>query len=472
MNLLFLEYFLLPQRTLLFRILPGQERPELITLSVGRADVAKLVEDVRADVLSFRPSFESGRRAMETLVDPALVDVPSAVDLLVIVPHGPLHHLPFAALWCGDQYLGQRFAIVHLPSLQALHYIRERRRQSASPCLAVGAAPDDPLFLQRGFEREAERIAAAFGVDAVLGGDAHRERLLPTVADADVLHFATHGRFVPGNPMRSGMELPVAPGSRALAEGGRETALTAQDFLKCGLNARLVVLSACETGVNAIHPGDELEGLAHAVLSAGAASVLVSLWPVDSMATAELMRTFYDEWLGGESKVTALQRACTQLRGRSLAEINVGAERELRDASDAERLRIHVEMGDLYSRMRIPHIAEQHYLAGLDRARELDSPVDVSLLKERLGRVLQTMSREHDGQQLIDEAATPQLKRYRQRREQRTPKRLAEDGDRMSVSGSVATQSTDASRETDAEVLHPWESPFFWAPFVLIGDWQ
>jgi len=459
MNLLFLEYFLLPQRTLLFRILPGQERPELITVPAGRAGVAKLVEDARADVLAFRPPFESGRRVMETLVDPALVDVSSTVDLLVIVPHGPLHHLPFAALWCGDQFLGQRFAIVQLPSLQALHYIRERRRQSASPCLAVGAAPDDPLFLQRGFEREAERIAAAFGVDAVLGGDAHRERLLPALADADVLHFATHGHFVPGNPMRSGMELPVAPGSRAPAEGGHETALTAQDFLKCGLNARLVVLSACETGVHAIHPGDELEGLAHAVLAAGAASVLVSLWPVDTVATAELMRAFYDEWLGGVSKAMALQRACAQLRGRSLADIDDAARRELRDASTRDRLRIHVEMGDVHLRMGNIRVAEQHYVAGLETARELDLPVDVPVLQERLGHVLHAMGKEHDGQQLIDEALATRRRGRRIRNER-------------PETNAVSTQSTNASEEIDFDVLHPWDSPFFWAPFVLVGDWE
>jgi len=473
MNLLFIEYFLLPQSTLLFRITPGQEQPELIKVPLGRAEVVQLVEDVRGDVLSFRAPFDSGQRAMEVLVDPALVDISTAVDLLVIVPHGPLHHLPFASLWCGSHYLGQRFAIVQLPSLQALRYIRERQRQATSPCLAVGTAPEDPLFMKRGFEREAELIAARFGVNAVLGDDAHRQRLLPALTDSDVLHFATHGRFVPGNPMRSGMELPVALGHRALAEGGPETALTAQDFLKCGLNARLVVLSACETGVNAIHPGDELEGLAHAVLSAGAASVLVSLWPVDTVATAELMRTFYDGWLGGESKASALQRACVQLRGRSLAEIDDGARRELRDASEADRLRIHVEMGDLYSRMGILHIAEQYYVTSLDTARELDSPVDVSALKERLGHVLQAMGKEHDGQQLVDEAlATPQFQTHNRRRGRWISNRPPETATRTNAPAPVTGRSADARQDIDTKLLHPWDSPFFWAPFVLVGDWE
>ena len=75
--------------------------------------------------------------------------------------------------------------------------------------------------------------------------------------------------------------------------------LTARDAYDLRLRCSLVTLSACETGINAVTPGDELLGLVRGFLAAGAPALLVSLWPVDDATTVQFMSHFYTAWLAG-----------------------------------------------------------------------------------------------------------------------------------------------------------------------------
>ena len=95
-----------------------------------------------------------------------------------------------------------------------------------------------------------------------------------------MLHLACHGQFRPDNPLFSSLRL---------GDGW----LTVRDAYTLDVGASLVTLSACETGVSAVAPGDELIGLVRGFFSAGAPSLLLSLWTVDDEATAELMKDFY-----------------------------------------------------------------------------------------------------------------------------------------------------------------------------------
>jgi CHAT domain-containing protein len=75
------------------------------------------------------------------------------------------------------------------------------------------------------------------------------------------------------------------------------------------LNASLVTLSACQTGISVVGGGDELVGFSRAFLYAGAASLLMSLWRVEDQATARLMDRFYRDLLDGQRKSAALRQA-------------------------------------------------------------------------------------------------------------------------------------------------------------------
>jgi CHAT domain-containing protein len=120
---------------------------------------------------------------------------------------------------------------------------------------------------------------------------------------ADVLHLACHGYFRPDNPLFSSLRL---------ADGW----LTVRDAYDLDLSCDLVTLSACETGVSAIAPGDELIGLARGFFSAGAPALLVSLWRVDDHITADMMASFYKQLREGDGPAAALRHAQRELLER------------------------------------------------------------------------------------------------------------------------------------------------------------
>jgi CHAT domain-containing protein len=111
-----------------------------------------------------------------------------------------------------------------------------------------------------------------------------------------VLHLACHGQFRPDNPLFSSLRL---------GDGW----LTVYDAYALEIDCGLVTLSACETGLSAIAPGDELIGLARAFFSTGTPSLLVSLWNADDESTASLMRAFYTRLRAGDRPAAALRHA-------------------------------------------------------------------------------------------------------------------------------------------------------------------
>lgn len=117
------------------------------------------------------------------------------------------------------------------------------------------------------------------------------------------IHLATHARFREDNPLFSGLQF---------ADGW----LLARDLYDLALECDLATLSACDTGVACVEPGDELFGLIRGFLAAGARSVAASLWPADDAATAEAMTRFYALLSEGQSKASALRAAQRATRER------------------------------------------------------------------------------------------------------------------------------------------------------------
>jgi CHAT domain-containing protein len=121
---------------------------------------------------------------------------------------------------------------------------------------------------------------------AVLGGEAATEEaVLKRLGDYAVLHFSCHGMADFAHPLEGGL---------FMAHG--ET-LTLREILALRLeNARLIVLSACETGVLGMELPDEVISLPTGLLQAGAGGVVASLWPVDDLSTMMLVVRFYQLW--------------------------------------------------------------------------------------------------------------------------------------------------------------------------------
>lgn len=222
---------------------------------------------------------------------------------LVFVAHGPLHYLPFGALYDGSRFLVESRAIRLLPSASVVKFIRERGAERPGGILAFGN-PDlgDPRYDLQFAQEEAVAIAGAVPRSrALLRQQATESALREYGAGFSYLHFATHGTFNPEAPLRSALLLAREPGG-----DGR---LTADKLYSMRLDADLVTLSACETGLGRTAGGDDVLGLTRGFVYAGARSIVSSLWQVDDLATARLMTRFYGNLLQRQDKRTALQGA-------------------------------------------------------------------------------------------------------------------------------------------------------------------
>jgi CHAT domain-containing protein/Tfp pilus assembly protein PilF len=231
-----------------------------------------------------------------------------------IVPDKALFHLPFSALMspATGRYLVEDFTLLFAPSASVLVHCSRLAREraqlpSAETLLSVGnpdfdrAAYADLVDLPSA-EVEAKKIAQLYhGAIALTGARAQKAAFLERLAHADVIHFAGHYVADERTPMRS----------RLLLAGSRQDALTAAEvFGKKLPQARLVVLSACQTELESYDSGEGMIGIARTFLAAGAPLVVASHWPVDSDATAELMIRFHRlRKLEGLSTTRALRRA-------------------------------------------------------------------------------------------------------------------------------------------------------------------
>lgn len=216
---------------------------------------------------------------------------------LVIVPHRTLHYLPFQALHDGTSYLIERREVSYAPSAIVFQQCLRRDVPSLSKALLLGVADEQTPRVRD----EIEALIPLFpNTVALLDQEATLEALRMQAPQADVLHLACHGQFRPDNPLFSSLRL---------GNGW----LTVRDAYTLNLRCALVVLSACETGVSAVAPGDELIGLARGFLAAGSPSLVISLWTVDDDATAQLMTTFYEHLRAEESPVAALRQAQLQM---------------------------------------------------------------------------------------------------------------------------------------------------------------
>lgn len=205
---------------------------------------------------------------------------------LVIVPHGALHQLPFAALpVTAKETLLDRYRLSYLPSAGVMSYLSCDKARSAK-LLAIGNPSDTGMSPLPAAEREAEWLAArSKGARLLLGDEATESRWRDLARHYDLLHIASHGLLDPNEPLRS--RLLLTPDRRHDGE------LTAAELYQLELDAELVTLSACQTGLGRVTNGDEVIGLTRGFLSAGARAVLSSLWKVDDAATATLMQAFY-----------------------------------------------------------------------------------------------------------------------------------------------------------------------------------
>lgn len=216
---------------------------------------------------------------------------------LIIAPHRALYYIPFHALHDGVSYVIERREVSYAPSAVVLLHCLAQPQRPLQRALLLGVADAQTPRVREEIETLAPLFPEAV---ALLDERATVSALQEFASGADILHLACHGQFRPDNPLFSSLRL---------GDGW----LTVRDTYNLDLRCGLAALSACETGVNEVAPGDELIGLARGFFSAGAPSLLLSLWTVDDEATAELMASFYRRLLAGSAPAAALRAAQLQL---------------------------------------------------------------------------------------------------------------------------------------------------------------
>jgi len=259
------------------------------------------------------------REAYRLLVAPVESDL-QGFQRLVVVPHGPLHRLPFHALTAedgtslADQY---PLGIAYAPSATALSYCQSPTKRHGPPSTAlVLANPRCRQAALPGAELEGLQVARLFHPNGRLlsGAEATRESLRSLASDMDLIHLSCHGHYAEYNPLFSGLILAGGNGKGKGRAHPRDDLVTVHDLFGLRLQASLVTLSGCVTGRSAAGAGDELIGLSRGFFCAGTPSLLTSLWEVNDFSTALLMRSFYTRWMKGADKAAALKHAQEEVR--------------------------------------------------------------------------------------------------------------------------------------------------------------
>jgi tetratricopeptide (TPR) repeat protein len=219
---------------------------------------------------------------------------------IIFVPHDVLHYVPFHALHNGREYVIDQYEISYCPSASVFKLCADKaQKQRVSDGVLIMGVPDEAMPF---IHNEVATVQSLWPDARVfIGEEATLDQLKQTAPACRILHLASHGVFRRDNPMFSALKLG-------------DSWLSFYDIFNLNLNAELVTLSACETGMNDVFPGDELFGLMRGFLYAGAPSLIVSLWMVNDRSTAEFMRWLYTGLSDGLSKRAALRQALLKVK--------------------------------------------------------------------------------------------------------------------------------------------------------------
>jgi CHAT domain-containing protein len=277
-------------------------KEKIVSKTISPNGLDKTVKDFRQQVLNYNSNeyHKLSQKLYKILIKPLKEDI--TTHNLIFVPHGSLHYLPFNALNDGGKFLIEEYAIRILPSASTIKYITPPRKTDAT----------NFLILCNPYLGNTDLDLPATEVEGKMIGSMNKHALFLTKENATetalkkfahnalYIHIASHAKYDNNNPLRSKILLAK--------DNSNDGELTVDEIYNLSLNAKLVTLSACETGLGEVCNGDDVIGFSRSLLYAGAQSILSSLWMVDDKSTALLMVFFY-KGLRQHSKSEALRLA-------------------------------------------------------------------------------------------------------------------------------------------------------------------
>jgi len=331
----------------LINFIAGEENIHAMLISSGTSDFIRLAETAGMEekVTGLRDAVVKGKTADYTksayqlyqeLIEPLAPYLDT--ESLIIVADQMLHFLPFELLLTEDvlhqryeqmPFLVNEFNISYAPSVTILEKMLERKKESPKNLLALAPFTDvemdwnsgsnpqrygdqmEPLLLTN-YEtrkigeifRQRRSLAEYFfpnQTEILLSKNATKAEFLSRLGNYNYLHFATHAFINEENPAMSGIALYPGADDDGIAYVG--------DIYDMELNADLVVLGACDTGLGSVYRGEGLIGFTRAFIYAGAANLTVSMWRVNDQPTAQLMIYFYENIREGYSYSESLRQA-------------------------------------------------------------------------------------------------------------------------------------------------------------------
>lgn len=283
-----LEYVLADDELVIFQLDDQNLDTEVISLDVDEEDAS--LEDT---IEEFRNRVESpgqggaehvqdiGKVLYQTLIEP--VEEYLKDDDLIIVPHGPLHLLPFQALYDGENYLVEQYQLQFLANASSLRFLEKNGEAGKGEALVVGdprGNPDeDKPDLPHALE-EAREVAEVLDTEPLIGEEATKAEIQRRIESSQLAHLCCHGQYDVDSPAYSSLLLA-------------ENELYLEEVFNLEVGANLVTLASCQTALGEVSRGDEIQSLVRAFQYAGATSVIGTLWRVDDKRTRSFFRRFY-----------------------------------------------------------------------------------------------------------------------------------------------------------------------------------
>jgi CHAT domain-containing protein/predicted negative regulator of RcsB-dependent stress response len=341
---LLVSYFVAPEKTYVFLITP--KNLKVVALDLKEKEIKGLVKRylLSVEIENYGDIVKLSKTFYRKLFKPLELSIKKQKDI-IIIPDGELAKIPFESYITGTDksgkpvYLLNRFRIKYVQSATVLAMLRKHYRREGTTKHFIGFG--DPVYDYKNFKEGKPEAGSDSSINGKMKGKGSvRSRLetsgmgvktiakffvgqsqfalvherqeaneenakSPNLTKFDYIHFACHGvledRF-------QGLALSQLPQSK---EDGY---LSLNEIMNCDYNAKLVVLSACETGRGKMVKGEGIIGLTRAVMYAGTPAVVASLWKVKEAATNELMIRFYRNMLEKKmDKEEALRRAKLEL---------------------------------------------------------------------------------------------------------------------------------------------------------------
>ncbi len=235
------------------------------------------------------------------------------IENIIYLPDGALRYIPIAALHDGNQWFVQKY---QSHNITAASIDDLNRTNNIQPSVLAGAFTDEipaysvqvgqQQYSYQGLSAARQEInnllALLPGTTALFDQDFSPVNTLSAVENHQIVHLATHAKFLPGQPEDSFVLF------------GDGSTVNMRDISQWELpNIDLVVFSACQTAVSVEGDGKEILGLGFQVQQTGAGAAIAALWSVDDTATAVLMNQFYIALSEGKTKAAALRHAQLKL---------------------------------------------------------------------------------------------------------------------------------------------------------------